>query len=148
MNKSTFSICNHCNQVNRVSLDSGDTKVAVCGKCHKPLSFHNGLTDIASSESLQKLSQKISIPIIADFWAPWCQPCLRFAPVFQAGALQLAGKAVLVKINTEDHPETGSFFKVRGIPTLIILNNGKEQARTSGSMPSQQFLDWVNTTIS
>lgn len=147
VDQSTFSICSHCNQVNRVSLDPTLPKMSVCGKCKSPLPFHDGITDVDSSAAIHKLSQKLSLPVIVDFWAPWCQPCLRFTPVFQQAARDLAGRAVLVKLNTQAHSDAGGFFRIQGIPTLLAFKNGIETARISGSMPASQFSSWLESVL-
>ena len=147
MGSSTYSICGNCNQVNRVLLDPQNNKMPVCGKCKSALPIHGGVSDLQTSTAVKMLSEKISIPVIVDFWAPWCQPCLAFAPVFKEASRTLAGHAVLTKINTESNPIAGEFFQIRGIPTLVVIDKGVETTRLSGSMSLPQFLQWVKDTI-
>ncbi len=142
---STYSICPKCSQVNKVSIAKAKEKNPTCGACGTALNFHEGISEL-TAESVQKLIQKSPIPIVIDFWAPWCGPCRSFAPAFAFAAQQLEGKLVFVKINTEAHPSAGQMFSVSGIPTLAIFKNGKEVARQAGAMPKEQFIAWLQNT--
>ena len=77
---------------------------------------------------------------MVDFWAPWCGPCRQMAPQFDAAARQLRGQAVLVKVNSDDSPETSAKFGIRSIPTLVRLHGGVEQRRQSGALPAAQIV--------
>lgn len=138
----TFSICSNCDQVNRVNLEQAHAKKPVCGACKQELPFHDGVTEVNGS-GLQKLVQKASLPVVADFWAPWCAPCKVFTPVFQSASREMAGRVVFVKVNTEANPMAGDAFRVRGIPTLILFKNGIEQGRQTGAMPLDMFMRWL-----
>jgi thioredoxin 2 len=142
----TYTICTDCNQTNRVPFDSPQGKAPVCGKCKRPLAFHEGVSDLNAS-GIRFLSQKITQPVVIDFWAPWCQPCKVFAPAFIRAARTFAGQAAFAKIDTQANPLASDAFKIRAVPTFIILNNGTEIARQSGAMPYEQFLAWVNSFI-
>lgn len=111
------------------------------------LPIHDGITELQTSTSIKVLSERISLPVIVDFWAPWCQPCLAFSPVFKEAARSLAGKAVLAKVNTEASPMASDYFQIRGIPALIVFNKGAEKSRASGAMALPQFLQWVHEAI-
>jgi thioredoxin 2 len=91
------------------------------------------------------LVAKATIPVVVDFWAPWCAPCLRFAPTFSEVAGELGGKFVFAKLNTESYPDASAEFGIRGIPTMIAFRGGAEAKRVSGAMAMGQFVSWLGT---
>jgi thioredoxin 2 len=144
MNDYTYAVCKECFQVNRVSIESAGEKRPVCGKCKIELPFHDGVTDVDTSVAVKALSEKSPVPVIVDFWAPWCGPCVAFAPIFNEAAKFLAGKAVLAKVNTQLNPLASEYFGIRGIPTLIAFEKGREKGRLSGALPLPEFMEWAN----
>lgn len=143
---STYTVCLMCHQVNRVALDAPAGKKPTCGKCKEALSVHGGISDL-DGQSLDILLRKSPVPVVIDFWAPWCGPCRSFAPAFEAAARELGGQAVMVKVNTEQYPRAGQQFEVRGIPTLVVLKNGREANRISGALPRDEFIAWVKQSL-
>jgi thioredoxin 2 len=87
------------------------------------------------------------LPVIVDFWAPWCGPCRMMAPYFDAAAKRFSGRVRLAKVNSDDEPALSTRFGIRGIPTLIALRNGKEVARQSGAMGAPTLDRWIGNTI-
>jgi thioredoxin 2 len=83
------------------------------------------------------------LPVVVDFWAPWCGPCRQMAPQFEQAATSLKGKALLVKVNSDDNPRTSARFGIRSIPTLLKLQRGQEVARVAGARPAGQIVQFA-----
>ncbi|TCT10113.1 thioredoxin TrxC [Paralcaligenes ureilyticus] len=135
--------CPHCGQRNRVpagNLDGDPT----CGKCHNLL-LNSPIN--ADSKMLAELIAGSAIPVVVDFWAPWCGPCLRFAPTYQSLAEKLGGTVAFVKVDTEAHQEIGAKFNIRSIPTLATFFRGRELGRTSGALPAAELEKLVRGLI-
>jgi thioredoxin 2 len=143
---STYAPCSSCGKLNRVDLDESAKKEPICGSCKSPLPLHFGVAEV-SGTGLKTLSEKSPLPVICDFWAAWCGPCKAFAPVFQQAALRFAGKAVFAKLNTEQHALASDAFRIRSIPTLILLHKGLEKDRLSGALPSEAFIQWLSERL-
>ncbi len=142
MSDKTFSYCLKCNGINKISLDKVKDQAPVCGTCKTPLKMHSLVTEV-DSLGLSKMIQKSDLPVVVDFWAPWCGPCKMFAPTFEAASKIYGGKIVFIKINTQDHPQASEQFNIRGIPSLLVFKNGKEFARESGAFPLEHFKNWL-----
>lgn len=142
-NSITYSVCEKCNGLNRVAFSFPIGKSPICGKCKVSLPLHNGVNDL-NIISLETLSKKSPLPVVVDFWAPWCGPCRSFAPTFIEAANRLKNRIVFGKINTEANPSAGQKFAIKGIPTLVIFYCGEEVSRMSGALPVDEFLGWVS----
>lgn len=133
-------VCPHCSGANRVpagKLSDGPT----CGKCKHPLfTGHPVELDAAGFEAQLGRSD---IPLVVDFWAPWCGPCRMMAPAYAQAAHQLEPRYRLAKLNTEEAQEVAARFDIRSIPTLIIFRNGREIARQSGAMDTGNLVRWI-----
>jgi thioredoxin 2 len=130
-------VCAHCGATNRLPADRlGDDPD--CGRCHKPLL--SGAPIELDDLSFDRFVQHSTLPVLVDFWAPWCGPCRQMAPQFDAAARQLKGRALLVKVNSDDSPETSARFGIRSIPTLVRLQGGVEQRRQSGAVGAGQIV--------
>ncbi len=145
MESSLILPCAHCGQLNRVpSAKLGNRPV--CATCHQALT--GGKPAELDPERFQKLIQRSDLPVIIDFWAPWCGPCKMMAPEFAKAAASLAGKAILAKLNTQDYPQAAAQFGISGIPTMILFHKGREAARKSGAMQAPQILAWIQSESS
>ena len=100
--------------------------------------------DVPGALEFDALVGKASIPVLADFWAPWCGPCKLVAPELVQVAAVGAGRLIVAKVNTEALPDLGARFQIRSIPTMVLFKNGSEGARQAGAMPAariQQFVE-------
>lgn len=129
--------CAHCGATNRLPADrlADDPD---CGRCHRPLLA--GAPIELDDRTFDDFVRKSTLPVLVDFWAPWCGPCRQMAPQFDAAARQLKGRALLVKVNSDDSPETSAKFGIRSIPTLVRLQGGVEQRRQSGAVGAAQIV--------
>lgn len=132
--------CLECGQVNRVPEDrlGSGPKCGTCGTSLMP-----GKAVEVDWATLQKAARNDDVPLVVDFWAPWCGPCKMMGPEFSKAAGTLKGRARLVKLNTEDHPKSSQAYGIRGIPTMIRFLGGREAARQSGAMRADQIVGWV-----
>lgn len=124
--------CPHCGAGNRVPA----ARIAdhpVCGRCGKPLL--DGQPIELSDDDFDAVVAAADVPVLVDFWAPWCGPCRAMAPAFEQAAKRLSGRALLVKVNSDDNPRLSARFGIRSIPTLVRLERGEEISRQSGALP-------------
>ncbi len=132
--------CLDCGQVNRVPVErfTDNPKCGTCGAAlfsRKPRAI-DGAT-------LQKAARNDEVPLVVDFWAPWCGPCRQMAPEFEKAAATLGTDARLVKLDTEANQQAGAKWNIRSIPTLALFQNGREIARTAGARPAPAIADFA-----
>jgi len=142
MSASVKMTCLDCGAVNRVPGD----KIASgpkCGTCGNRL--NDGKVREVDAAVLAKATKNDDLPLLVDFWAPWCGPCRMMAPEFSKAAQALSGGARLAKINTEDYPKVSQKNNIRGIPTMILYQKGREVARQSGAVPASAIEQLVRT---
>jgi thioredoxin 2 len=134
-------VCPHCAAVNRVPAGK-PAREGRCGRCREGL-FTGKPVELTTATFEGHLTGS-HIPLVVDFWAPWCAPCLAMAPAFAEAAASLEPKARLAKVNTEKEQALGGRFAIRGIPTVIIFRRGEEAARQSGAMDLAALRAWIS----
>lgn len=132
--------CPHCAGLNRLPA-AKCSAAPVCGKCKQQL-FSGEPVEITSA-NFANLVEKSELPVVLDFWASWCGPCLNFAPVFSQAARELEPAFRFGKINTEQQQQLAAQFQIRSIPTLMLMQQGKLIAQLSGALQKQQFYQWL-----
>ena len=136
--------CPHCSKGNRVPTEKLN-QTPICGACQQELL---SLAINATAANFSELVTQSEMPVLVDFWAPWCGPCKMFGPTFQASATAHANRVLFVKVNTEAEPLLGSQWNIRSIPTLAGFKNGKEVHRLSGALPPDQLEQFVQQLLS
>ena len=134
------TVCASCQALNRLP-DDRSADGAKCGCCGDAL--FDGDVINATGATLDKLL-KDDLPVVVDFWAPWCGPCRSFAPIFEDVAEERSGKMRFVKVNTEAERELSARFRIRSIPTIMMFKNGEVIDMLNGAVPKAPFDSWLN----
>jgi len=133
--------CAHCGTKNRVASHRL-ADAPHCGRCGHGLLEGQPLE--LTDTNFEAVTAGTELPVVVDFWAPWCGPCRAMAPQFESAASSLRGRALLVKVNSDDNPGAAARFGIRSIPTLVRLQAGREVARQSGALPAAQIVRFAS----
>ncbi len=142
MSETLHIVCPSCHGTNKITKSATDPK---CGRCKTPL-FETKPIDLTQENYNQHL-EKNDIPVVVDFWAPWCGPCQSMAPNFESAAKNFKGTVRFAKLNTEAEQGIAGEKGIRSIPTIILYKNGKELDRVSGALDANALNQWINSKI-
>ena len=145
MESSLHIVCPHCDTINRVPrtrLDEPNGGSGRCGQCRQAL--FEGHPAALDAERFERHLAKSGVPLLVDFWAPWCGPCRMMAPEFERAAGLLEPGLRLVKVNIDEEPALAQRFRVQSIPTLVVAFQGRELARAAGARSAAQLVEWTH----
>ncbi len=132
--------CPSCGKSNRVPASAAGSPR--CAVCHADLPWLVAAGELDFDDAI-----RTRLPVLVDLWAPWCGPCRMIAPGVQRASQELAGRLKVVKVNVDDAPSVSARFGVQGIPTLVILRDGRPIARQVGAMPADRLVGWARRTV-
>jgi thioredoxin 2 len=140
--RGVITTCPSCGQKNRLAYERLSDTVR-CGRCKAELPAASVPVEVASATDFDHLVASSSIPIVVDFWAPWCGPCRMVAPELEKVAARQAGRLLVIKVNTDAVAGLGDRLRIRSIPTMAVYKSGHEVARTTGARPAAEIETFI-----
>ena len=137
-------VCGHCGKINRLPAERAPG-AARCGSCHRPI-FSGHPIEVDETGFGRHVAHS-DIPILVDVWAPWCGPCRAMGPTFERAAKQLEPKVRLLKLNVDTAPTIASRLRISSIPTLLLMKDGREIARSTGAVDARTIVTWTRARI-
>ena len=134
--------CPACGTANRIAY-AKVSQQGRCGTCKADLPHVATPVEVTSPSAFAALISQSPLPIVIDFWAPWCGPCQMMTPQFAKAAAQAAGEAVFIKVNTDEQQQIASQFRIQGIPAFALIKDGKLASQTPGFQPADRLLAWM-----
>src|SRR5439155_22475101 len=138
--------CTGCGQKNRLMYERLGHEVR-CGRCKQAIAAPGEPIEVRRSADFDSLVAQAPLPVVVDYWAPWCGPCRMVAPEVQKVAARQAGRMIVVKVNTDELQDLGQRFGIRSIPTLAVFSGGREVARTAGARPAAEIERFVEQAV-
>lgn len=134
--------CDHCGQKNRIGFERlGDS--SRCGQCKETIAAAAKPLEVGSTDDFERLIASSAVPVVVDYWAPWCGPCRMVAPELEKVAARSAGRYLVVKVNTDALNDLGALHGIRSIPTLAVFAGGREVTRTTGARPASDIESFI-----
>jgi len=144
MSETCQIVCGHCGRSNRLPAGRAP-EAARCGACHQAL--FTGHPIEVDGEGFQRHVANSEIPVLVDVWAPWCGPCRAMAPMYERAARELEPKVRLLKLNSDTAAELSARLDITGIPTLLLMRDGREVARHAGAMDARSIVAWTQAGL-
>ena len=138
--------CLHCRQRNRLIYERLGS-IFRCTKCQTEIPPPTEPVEVSDMSKFDSLIARSALPVLVDFWAPWCGPCKMMAPELAKVAADGAGRWLIAKVNTDELTDVGARFGIRAIPTLILFKGGREAARQSGALPAPSILQFLQQSL-
>ena len=135
--------CPSCGRSNRLAFEALG-KTTRCGNCKKAIAPPASPIEIEDTASFDAAASRSALPVVVDFWAPWCGPCKMMAPELERMARSAAGRYLVLKVNTDEHQDVGARFRIQSIPTLAVIAGGRELDRLAGARPAAEIAAFVD----